>query len=43
MAAMLGSSERSLNGAELERLSELVKKERRKMGKRNRKPEARAR
>jgi predicted transcriptional regulator len=43
MAAMLGSSERSLNGAELERLSELVKKERRKMGKRNRRSEARAR
>jgi BlaI family transcriptional regulator, penicillinase repressor len=43
MAAMLGSSERSMNGAELERLSELVKKERRKLGKRNGKPEARAR
>ena len=43
MAAMLGSSERSVNPAELERLSELVKKERRKMGKRNGKSEARAR
>jgi BlaI family penicillinase repressor len=43
MAAMLGSSERSMNGTELERLSELVKKERQKVGKRSRKSEARAR
>ena len=43
MAAMLGSSEGSVNGAELERLSELVRKERRKLGKRNGKSEARAR
>ena len=43
MAAMLGSSEGSVNGAELERLSELVSKERRKLGKRNGKSEARAR
>lgn len=43
MAAMLGSTERSVNAAELERLSDLVKKERRKMRKRNAKSEARAR
>jgi predicted transcriptional regulator len=43
MAAMLGSSERSLNDAEVERLSELVKKERRKIGTRSRKSGARAR
>jgi BlaI family transcriptional regulator, penicillinase repressor len=42
MAAMLGSTERSVNAAELERLSELVKKERRKMRNRNAKSEARA-
>ena len=42
MAAMLGS-ERSVSGVELERLSELVKKERRKIGKRSRKSEARVR
>ena len=40
MAAMLGSSERSVNAAELELLSELVKKERRKMRGRNAKSEA---
>ena len=43
MAAMLGSTERSVNAAELERLSDLVKKERRKMRKRNAKSEARTR
>ena len=43
MAAMLGSSERSVNAAELARLSELVKKERRKMRNRNAKSGARAR
>jgi predicted transcriptional regulator len=43
MAAMLGSSERSVNAAELERLSDLVKKERRKMRSRGAKSEARAR
>lgn len=42
MAAMLGSSERSVNAAELARLSELVKRERMKMKKRNAKSEARA-
>lgn len=43
MAAMLGSTERSMNAGELERLSELVKKERRKMRNRKAKSEARAR
>ncbi len=43
MAAMLGSSERSMNAAELERLSDLVKRERQKMRKRNGKSEARPR
>lgn len=42
MAAMLGSSERSVNAAELERLSDLVTRERQKMKKRNVKAEARA-
>jgi BlaI family penicillinase repressor len=42
MAAMLGSNDRSVNAAELERLSELVKKERRKMKNRKTKSEARA-
>lgn len=36
MAAMLGSSERTVNAAELERLSELVKQERQKIKKRTR-------
>jgi BlaI family penicillinase repressor len=43
MAAMLGSSERGVNAAELERLSELLKKERRKMRGRNAKSEERQR
>jgi predicted transcriptional regulator len=43
MAAMLGSTERSVNAAELERLSDLVKKERRKMKNRKATTEARAR
>jgi BlaI family penicillinase repressor len=43
MAAMLGSSQRTVNAAELERLSDLVKQERQKRKKRNRKPEASAR
>jgi predicted transcriptional regulator len=43
MAAMLGSTERSVNAAELERLSDLVKKERRKMKNRKTTTEARAR
>lgn len=43
MAAMLGSSERSVNAAELERLSDLVRRERQKVKKRNGKSEARAR
>jgi BlaI family penicillinase repressor len=43
MAAMLGSTERSVNAAELARLSDLVKKERRKIKNRKATSEARAR
>jgi predicted transcriptional regulator len=43
MAAMLGSIGRSVNPVELERLSELVKRERRKLRKRSGKSEARGR